>query len=200
MQNNKEYTKMPDYYDIVHYWIKGSDKRIHLNFPLDLGEPTCFACTLGFNGKYDFEGLIKTKKQLNTQWQKAKLEKCHIIPKALGGSYHPSNLIPMCPDCHFDAPDSSFEQIFLDWFHKRKSWESRNHQMVKDKYTDDLDLITKYKWHLFSNRGKGYTLSKRFKKWLAKNSIQHAGTQSMLPTIIPLIPVYLKTELKKDVN
>jgi hypothetical protein len=45
-----------------------------------------------------------------------KLERCHIVPRALGGSEHPSNLVLLCAQCHGEAPnvaDASFMWVWL---------------------------------------------------------------------------------------
>ena len=36
---------------------------------------------------------------------KTKLQKCHIVPRSLGGDDHARNLIPLCADCHDEAPN-----------------------------------------------------------------------------------------------
>lgn len=47
---------------------------------------------------------------------KRKLHRCHIIPRALGGSNDPSNLVLLCKQCHEEAPnvvDPEFMWIWL---------------------------------------------------------------------------------------
>lgn len=34
-----------------------------------------------------------------------RLQKCHIVPKTLGGSCDISNIVPLCGRCHDEAPD-----------------------------------------------------------------------------------------------
>ncbi|WP_408639329.1 HNH endonuclease [Nocardia yamanashiensis] len=36
---------------------------------------------------------------------KAKLERCHIVPDALGGAATPDNLVLLCSRCHREAPN-----------------------------------------------------------------------------------------------
>lgn len=36
-----------------------------------------------------------------------KCQKCHIVPKAIGGSDGVENLIPLCADCHDEMPNVS---------------------------------------------------------------------------------------------
>jgi Zn finger protein HypA/HybF involved in hydrogenase expression len=48
--------------------------------------------------------------------EKRNLERCHIIPRSLGGSEEPNNLILLCKECHSEAPnvnDSTFMWLWL---------------------------------------------------------------------------------------
>lgn len=45
-----------------------------------------------------------------------RLHRCHIVPRALGGSEHPSNLVLLCAPCHAEAPnvaDVTFMWVWL---------------------------------------------------------------------------------------
>jgi hypothetical protein len=45
-----------------------------------------------------------------------KLQRCHIVPRALGGSEEPPNLVLLCAQCHAEAPnvaDPSFMWVWL---------------------------------------------------------------------------------------
>ena len=43
------------------------------------------------------------------------LQQCHIIPKSLGGTLEPSNIIPLCGICHDKAPDVSDKNEMFAW-------------------------------------------------------------------------------------
>ena len=47
--------------------------------------------------------------------ERRKLQKCHIIPKALGGSNKPENIIPLCAMCHDKAPDVADKDHMFQW-------------------------------------------------------------------------------------
>jgi len=47
--------------------------------------------------------------------EKTTLQKCHIIPKSLGGSAEPDNIIPLCIDCHDKAPDVRDKEAMWTW-------------------------------------------------------------------------------------
>jgi len=43
------------------------------------------------------------------------LQRCHIIPDALGGEDKPDNIVLLCGRCHADGPNVSEPQIMWDW-------------------------------------------------------------------------------------
>jgi len=47
------------------------------------------------------------------------LERCHIIPDALGGQPVVSNLILLCKSCHSSNPETVFEDDYWNWFDSR---------------------------------------------------------------------------------
>lgn len=46
---------------------------------------------------------------------KRKLQRCHIIPRALGGSEEPSNLVLLCAQCHSEAPNVNDSEFMWTW-------------------------------------------------------------------------------------
>ena len=43
------------------------------------------------------------------------LQKCHLVPKSLGGTFEPSNIVPLCGQCHDDAPDVYDRKVMIGW-------------------------------------------------------------------------------------
>ncbi|MCY9578743.1 HNH endonuclease [Paenibacillus alvei] len=43
------------------------------------------------------------------------LERCHIVPEALGGKDEASNLILLCHRCHLENPNIADKDIMWDW-------------------------------------------------------------------------------------
>lgn len=43
------------------------------------------------------------------------LDRCHIIPHALGGKDEPSNFVLLCKRCHAEGPNVSDAEIMWDW-------------------------------------------------------------------------------------
>ena len=109
---------MPTKAQIADYW---KDKTLPNGYPVivDWYEPSCWAC-------HDYqcpeeEGELIEQGAFNTLWNHPtyNLERCHIHPKALGGSNDVSNLFLMCPTCHKDSPDTTNRELFFEWVSKR---------------------------------------------------------------------------------
>jgi len=43
------------------------------------------------------------------------LQRCHIIPHALGGRDEPANIVLLCSRCHAEGPNVSDPEIMWDW-------------------------------------------------------------------------------------
>ena len=105
---------------IAQYWLESKNGTDHLPDNaalLDPGEPTCFAC-----------GWPATKPDVSPRlwsvWNRARLDRCHLVPRALGGDDAPSNLVLLCSDCHREAPDVADPRYMLRWIARRESrWE-----------------------------------------------------------------------------
>jgi hypothetical protein len=46
---------------------------------------------------------------------KSKLQECHIVPRSLGGSDNASNVVPLCAQCHDEAPDVADPGEMFRW-------------------------------------------------------------------------------------
>jgi hypothetical protein len=46
---------------------------------------------------------------------KSRLQKCHIVPKSLGGINDPSNLVLLCGRCHREAPNVADSRFMWIW-------------------------------------------------------------------------------------
>lgn len=81
----------------------------------DWGEPCCFACGCS-------TGIYVQDDDLKKCWNSVKhLQRCHIVPDALGGSVQPENLFLLCRDCHRDSPDTIYKKEFFKFvFNRRK--------------------------------------------------------------------------------
>lgn len=92
---------MPTVAQILRYWsgrhLPGTDCAP----VLDIGEPSCFACS--------WYSTSESKPMAHG------LERAHAMPKSIGGSNEPSNLALLCKRCHLDAPDTADVAWFWQW-------------------------------------------------------------------------------------
>jgi hypothetical protein len=77
--------------EIVNYWAQHQDE-CGLSVDWAEAEKLCWRCTQGRN-----------------------LQRCHIIPHALGGSEEPSNLVLLCAQCHAEAPNVADSTFMWTW-------------------------------------------------------------------------------------
>lgn len=92
----------------------------------DWGEPMCWACSKPIIGDYEkkCEHSFYTSEDEKLLWSdkkvKSKLNRCHILPAALGGEDSPKNLFLMCESCHFLSPDSRNKEGFFRWVYRQR--------------------------------------------------------------------------------
>ena len=113
--------------DVLNWNDKGDRTDYHLVM-VDTGEPCCWGC-----GKYavkddelesfDNDPAVTKdnyfKKLYSLPTLKSRLNRCHIVPKALGGADSPENLFLMCEDCHALSPDTVNRAAFFRWVYDR---------------------------------------------------------------------------------
>ncbi|MCW2994324.1 MAG: hypothetical protein JWQ18_1819 [Conexibacter sp.] len=106
---------------IAQYWLDTDEglARLPRNEAANWDLPACFAC--GFSGTDDDDAVAEWK-----LWNRAVLERCHLVPAALGGSDEPSNLVLLCRRCHQDAPNVADPTYMLDWIARRDPWLSHH--------------------------------------------------------------------------
>ena len=110
---------------IFDYWLNTEEghKRVKAirdqvgSYPsfacADIDFPECFACSQPVRSKSNFKDRVKNWRDV---WNKASLERAHIIPHSKGGESIPSNLVLLCKDCHKENPDGRSEAFFGDGF------------------------------------------------------------------------------------
>lgn len=111
---------------IAEYWLGTKEGRAR--YPknpalMDLGEPHCFACAEPGNWP---DG------QLWGLWNRSGLERCHLVPRMLGGEDSPENLVLLCGECHHDAPDVGDPSYMLDWMTRRESKFARIGRLITE--------------------------------------------------------------------
>ena len=118
---------LPSKSQIFDYW---KDRLGQLGFVIDWGEPSCWACRFHYGTKYDIKRSDVGWDTILHCWSKIPLQRCHIIPRSLGGTDDVSNLFLMCRECHDLAPNTSIPAIFFEWA-RRQSSEARENSKVR---------------------------------------------------------------------
>jgi hypothetical protein len=77
--------------EIVEYWANNQDE-CGLSVDWAEAEKLCWRCA-----------------------HKRLLQRCHIVPRALGGDESPSNLILLCAQCHSEAPNVADPEFMWVW-------------------------------------------------------------------------------------
>lgn len=85
---------------IVTYWLDKIDWDL-INVDAESAHERCWGC-------YDKP----------THGSKP-LEKCHIVPVALGGQSIPSNMVILCNQCHKENPNTAIPQLYWEWLMSR---------------------------------------------------------------------------------
>lgn len=152
---------MCSHYKIVEFWL---DKKITEQGEIvdidcnkdgelvvwDERLACCFACgkpakkddVLSWDS-YDME----LSDVWNTKRVGSKLERAHILARQFGGTDTPDNLFLLCPDCHFQSPDTKNKATFFRWVYRRKQ-----------RYTYGIDSV-KFKEDLTQEvLSRGYSL------------------------------------------
>jgi hypothetical protein len=114
---------LPSKAQIFDHW---KDRFRAIGIFIDWGEPSCWACGFHYGTKYDIKRSAASWSKIYAGWDKIPLQRCHIVPRPLGGTDDASNLFLMCRECHDLAPNTSIPDIFFDWvrsqsFHRRES-------------------------------------------------------------------------------
>ncbi|MEL6557042.1 MAG: HNH endonuclease [Bacteroidota bacterium] len=165
---------------------------------LDWGEPSCWACEYGFNGKYDVNNHKASIEDICKAWNKSPLQRCHIIPKSLGGSNEPANLFLMCSECHDLAPNTTFPDLFMRWVSKQNYFVRRAKEVQELMETFDFKVT-----HEEAAEFHQTLVSKDYLKWFMENSGLHwnqrgLGNKVTTSTHVGLYCKYL--EMKKGKN
>jgi hypothetical protein len=97
-------------YQIAEYWCEHHDR-----FVIDLGEPSCFAC--GF-----WDARWDRYHSPEERWNRARLDRAHIVGRSIGGEDVPSNYLLLCPRCHALAPMTNQRDWMIRWAETREKW------------------------------------------------------------------------------
>jgi hypothetical protein len=91
---------------IYDYWANQGIDELDLNFDWADAMDHCWNCGCKNSDSRSKKGLL--------------LERCHIIPHALGGRNTPDNYVLMCKECHASAPNINDKTAMWDWIKSNK--------------------------------------------------------------------------------
>src|SRR5580704_12367838 len=74
---------LPSKGEIFEYW---KDRIFDHGLFMDWGEPSCWACGFHYEAKYDIKNPNAGWAEIVRCWDRMPLQRCHIIPRSLGGS------------------------------------------------------------------------------------------------------------------
>lgn len=178
---------VPSKAEILEYW----KEWLILNC-FDLGEPSCWACGKWWDDKYDIKNTNITWNDIKKAWNKVPLQRCHIIPRSLGGTEDASNLFLMCRECHDLAPNTTSREQFFKWVEKQ-NWAVRVGKII----TDELNTYD-VKDDEYENL-INILNSQEFKRWMRDNIGLHfnqegKGAKLTVSSFIALIVEYKKSQ------
>ena len=110
---------LPRKSQVFEHW---KDRLGELGFFIDWGEPGCWACGFHYGAKYDIKRSDVSWCELLECWDRIPLQRCHVIPRSLGGTDGVDNLFLMCRECHDLAPNTSMPAVFFEWARAQNSY------------------------------------------------------------------------------
>lgn len=127
-------TDLPSKSEIFDHWKDA--------FPfVDWGEPSCWACGWYWK-RYAVRDSKAGMNKIYEAWERTPLQRCHIIPRSLGGNTDPSNLFLMCTECHDLAPNTTSRDIFLRWARSQSYIARLNKKLEQELESFDLTIET----------------------------------------------------------
>lgn len=122
MTSGEESKTMPSLYEIFEHW---KDLKLNSQSVVKVHHsPACWACGVKVGvklssapGNKDSHHQHQADFNYQKLWNSASnlLERCHIVPKSLGGNNAPDNLFLLCKSCHSKSPDTDCRDLFLNW-------------------------------------------------------------------------------------
>jgi hypothetical protein len=133
--NQKKERKNISHKKIAKYW-EGKIPEWEIATDFDEAEFRCWGC--GYRPS-----------------DKKRLQKCHIVPIALGGVDNESNMVLLCYQCHLENPNTTDQKGFFDWLKGRVKmskglydtyWYMRGHREYHNMYGTEFmdDLLKAY--------------------------------------------------------
>ncbi len=156
---------MPSKANVARYWCEKSTE--YFDYSMDWGEPSCWACGI-WNEYFDDDIELEKLKDVFSVWNKhSYLERCHILPTALGGCNCEANLTILCKHCHKVSPDTRNLHLFTTWVKNRKShWVHSKEELQR--------VLSEFDYQI-EESDKAIMMSNGFKLFLETNTVMVGG-------------------------
>lgn len=115
---------VPTKWQLAQHWNSSPDRKTFAPLLEDLRHACCFTC-----GWYSERWAKATAKSC---WERATLERAHIVPASLGGSDDAANVILLCAPCHRDSPDWHDPSAMAEWIAMRPDRSSKEIEDMSD--------------------------------------------------------------------
>lgn len=153
---------------------------------LDAQTDRCWCCRALQDWWLDENGEID-------QSRNTTIERCHIVPASLKGSFSPLNFVLLCSRCHRKSPDINSNTAIFKWmeaqadkrenYHKEWMEGCRAHfpelATTKGDYRKGLEKVTENILHFFD-----VAQSDEFNQWFLENTSYHFGESEKASTRI----------------
>lgn len=169
---------LPSKTGIFEYW---KERLFVHGLFIDWGEPSCWVCGFHYGAKYDIKCSDASWEEIHDCWERIPLQRCHIVPRSLGGSDTVENLFLMCRECHDLAPNTNIPEIFFEWS-RSQHWQKRE----SAKITQALEAfsVPKREYRKFVRTMN----SPIFRKWMQDRIGLHWPQSNYAPTSSRLTP------------
>ncbi|MGW6872930.1 HNH endonuclease [Streptomyces xanthophaeus] len=115
---------VPTKWQIAQHWNDRPDREVFAPLLETLDHACCFAC-----GWYSERWA---KASARATWERATLERAHIVPSSLGGDDDATNIILLCSPCHRDSPDWHEPSAMAAWIGQRPDRSSKEVEDMSD--------------------------------------------------------------------
>ena len=112
---------LPSKSQIFDCW---KDRLPEFGFRIHWREPCCWACGYNYGARFRIKQSDVGSHEISRCWDNIPLQRCHIIPRSLGGTNEVTNLFLMCRECHDLAPNTSIPEVFFEWA-RGQDWDAR---------------------------------------------------------------------------
>jgi 5-methylcytosine-specific restriction endonuclease McrA len=163
---------------ICEHW---KDHLPEVGILIDWREPGCWACGFNYGARYNIRRSDSSWNSILDCWNKIPLQRCHIMPRSLGGTDSVENLFLMCRECHDVMPNTSIPEIFFRWA-RAQDWDAREDLKTRRAFESFRVLEADYE------KLREVMISTAFKSWVTGKFGLHRPQSNYAPISSRLTP------------